>query len=495
MKFSVKIELDKTRKITARNFEIANNKINFLFGESGIGKTLIAKSILGLIRDENLVVEIDNQTLEEYGKNLGVSDMISKSFYVFQEPSSHFSPVQTIAEQLNEGKLKNCDEKPLILRNLFPALEKKEIDALLKIYPKPFRPSGGEKQRFLNAMAFISMSKLNFSNAWNALFVFDEPTGHLDVAMRNVLLTELVRLFVKDKPTVLFITHDYSVLSFLEKSYGRLREFFRYYEIYKSGDVLYQREFVPDEYLHWIADATPFPPPNKKEKTVLVVKSGVAVYDREIRFYEDENGTRETDLRVSKGEALYLKAPSGEGKTAFAKVLLKLVPARFEAEIDGVKINGETPVKFFAEKIWKSKLTLAFQHADEALNPNSTVAEIFEAQTDASASEREKLFAALFDEPFSAFANKKIKFLSGGQKQKINLLRTLSLNSAVSVLDEPLNGMDLKSAQAVLNLLKEQMRDGKTFIVISHNEEVFDKFLPRKIYLKSEIVKAGENGK
>ncbi len=64
--------------------------------------------------------------------------------------------------------------------------------------------------------------------------------------------------------------------------------------------------------------------------------------------------------------------------------------------------------------------------------------------------------------------------LSGGQKQKLNLLRGLFLETQLIILDEPLNGLDFDSTTRVLLMLRQRLRRGNAILVISHNEEIFD---------------------
>ena len=480
MKFSVEISLDNLRKIEIRNLEFENGKINFVFGESGVGKTLISQALLGLLDEKQFKIKINDETYSQYLSALGVSEMIKRSFYVFQEPSAHLSPVMKISEQLNEGKIKEPQEKELITKNIFPSLNTKKINELFNVYPTPYRPSGGEKQRVLNLMAFFAMDKLSFSTAWNSLFVFDEPTGHLDVSLRDVLLAELIRIFVKDKPTVVFITHDYSIVSFISEKFPDLKDFFNYSEIYTDGGKLAQRKFLQDEYLKWISSVEPLI--TKPRKTVLKIKKRIEVYDRTLAFF-NENGT-ETDAVLREGEIIYVKAPSGTGKTTLAKILLGLENANFEAEIDGIKLNGKTPRSVYKKSIYGKRLAIAFQHADEALNQNATVREIFDALENIDSESLRKSFEFLFGEPLENFLEKKIKNLSGGQKQKINVLRALSATAKVTILDEPLNGMDLESVKRTILLLQNHVEKGNAVILISHNEDVFDKIIQKKIYLK-----------
>ena len=84
----------------------------------------------------------------------------------------------------------------------------------------------------------------------------------------------------------------------------------------------------------------------------------------------------------------------------------------------------------------------------------------------------------LFDKGITEeFLQKKVGFLSGGQKQRLNLLRTLIMDTDLIVLDEPLNGLDFISIKRVLNILEAKRKQGSAFLLISHNEEIFDSFV------------------
>ncbi len=488
MKLKVDIAIRRGPQISVDSLKIENNKINFLFGESGIGKTLISKALLGLLKEEEYVVTIDNEPYEKYLTLPGVKDIIDKSFYVFQEPSAHLSPVRKIEEQLEEGSLGDSDEIINILRELFPELNEDELNRLLEIYPKPFRPSGGEKQRFLNAMGLIKISKLVRGTSWNAFFVFDEPTGHLDVEKRNLLIKLLLFYYVKNRPTILIITHDYSVLSMLKKSFSSLEDNFAYHELFLEGGRIKQRLFSEDEYFTWIIKEKRKKKPPAGSETILRVKTGIKVFNGILRFYSDKKLMNVTDLVLRKGEIVYLKAPSGTGKTTVGKILLGLIKADFEYEINGVKVTGKKPTTFFSKEIWGRRITMAFQHADECLNPNATVASTLEIMGKSEAEFTEELRELFPGSNIEQLLGKKIKSLSGGEKQKINLLRAFLADADVTMLDEPTNGMDLSGVETVIKIIRKNLKKGKTYLLVSHSEDIFSVIVRREniVYLKRE---------
>ncbi len=126
-----------------------------------------------------------------------------------------------------------------------------------------------------------------------------------------------------------------------------------------------------------------------------------------------------------------------------------------------------------------------------ASNKSGKILEIFKALSVNRKVNQEKVLRRLqelFDvELRPSFLKKQIKFLSGGQKQRINILRSLVLDTDILIMDEPLNGLDLRSSNKIIEKIKQRQADGKAILLISHNEEIFDKIVkPENIFhLKS----------
>ena len=191
---------------------------------------------------------------------------------------------------------------------------------------------------------------------------------------------------------------------------------------------------------------------------------------------------------------VYLKAPSGVGKTTLAKIVMGLYHAdSFKMRLAGVTANEKSPETLWQKKIWGKKAGMVFQHADESLNMQATVQETFKGLPLKSKLNTEKLKKYLQDlfDPSTLtdqFLHKKVAFLSGGQKQRLNLLRTLIQAPNLIVLDEPLNGLDFNSVKRVLELLNQKRSQGTSMLMISHNEEIFEHFVAKEnIYYLSEI--------
>ncbi|HMA65936.1 MAG TPA: ATP-binding cassette domain-containing protein, partial [Chitinispirillaceae bacterium] len=105
--FSVNVATSSRTIVSIQDFPVYDNHITFLFGESGIGKSLISKALYGLLDTSELTVTINDTPYADHLKSKWLTESRTNSFFVFQEPSSHLNPLMKISEQLNEGSL-NC---------------------------------------------------------------------------------------------------------------------------------------------------------------------------------------------------------------------------------------------------------------------------------------------------------------------------------------------------------------------------------------------------
>lgn len=481
--------------VTICDFSFPADKITFLFGESGIGKSMLSKAVYGLLDADELQITIHGKNYKEYLGNPFVKKIKEQGFFVFQEPSSHLNPLLTLQEQLREGSLSAELDEQAILRHLWNSTPDESIRALLEVYPKPYRPSGGEKQRILLAMAFkkINAYIAQKESTVSPIFIFDEPTGSLDNHFRNRFLDLLFQKYRQRPFTVLLITHDYSIISEIDEHHPAMLENIVFKELSRRDiSQVELHDFSADSYRHWLRELKEFTPygqkgEEKRAQPVLQVQSGLQVFRRQLHFYRDAGATQETNLEIYPGQMIYLKAGSGIGKTTLAKIIMGLLPAqKLNMQIGGLQLTERSPSKLWRKKIWGRKAGMVFQHADEALNLEATVKESLEGLKSKKLRGqflKDKL-TELFDESVdTAFLKQKVALLSGGQKQRLNLLRTLVLDVDLVILDEPLNGLDFVSIRKVLAWLDEKRRQLKAFLMISHNEEIFEHIIdPRHTY-------------
>ncbi|MGA9121360.1 MAG: ATP-binding cassette domain-containing protein [Bacteroidota bacterium] len=492
--FSVRVSVQGRSLVAIDDYAIRRDGITMLFGESGIGKSLINRAIYGLLAPDEFTFEVNGKRGEEYLRSEPTREILANGFFVFQEPSSHLHPLLTIGEQLREGSLAGNLDEERILAELWGGISAQLPPDLLKIYPRPFRPSGGEKQRILLAMAFKKIDQWVAAKhpAGGPLFVFDEPTGSLDNRFRDVVLRMLFDRYRRKPFSAVVISHDYSMVSMIKREHADLERLISYRELSKKDGRLSLHPFEPETYLRWL-QTQKIPSRVQGERSVVGrVDSTLRVFGRQLQVSADETRRRPTNLILHRGVMTYVKAPSGMGKTTLVKVMMGLLRAeQFRMELDDSTLTEETREDVWRRNLWGRRMTMVFQHADEALNPNSTVGESFRGLPLAFPPTKAAVIT-LLENLFSGevareiFA-KKVAGLSGGQKQRLNLLRGLSLQTDLLILDEPLNGLDFESGVRVLEMLRLRLEKGGAILVISHNEEIFDSQVrPEDVYFLGE---------
>jgi ABC-type glutathione transport system ATPase component len=495
-RFSVSIRAGQRPIVLTDTFEVATDRITFLFGESGIGKSMLSKAVYGLLDPHELNITVNGCAYAGYLNDPETGKIKKNSFFVFQEPSSHLNSLLKISDQLNEGSLKQSNAQEKIMSWLWGQDDSAAPQRILDVFPKPYRPSGGEKQRVLLAMAFkkIDVFMRTAERESRSFFVFDEPTGSLDNTYRNLFLKLLFECYVRRPFTVMIITHDYSVISELYAQYKPLLDRILFKELRRTqGAAVEVVDFSANEYLSWLSAGSAGKAATGEGVPVLDMDAHFKVFGRRLCLYSDAQHTKPANLVIHKGEMVYVKAPSGVGKTTLAKVIMGLYRSqKCTFGLCAMKITERTAQKTWPKKIWGKKAGMVFQHADEALDLQATVKETFDGlPLDARIRQqglKDKLLE-LFEGPLTdAFLAKKVAMLSGGQKQRLNLLRTLSLGTDLLILDEPLNGLDFVSVKKVLSLLEQKREQGSALLMISHNEEIFDHFVDsRHLYYLAEV--------
>jgi ABC-type dipeptide/oligopeptide/nickel transport system ATPase subunit len=301
-----------------------------------------------------------------------------------------------------------------------------------------------------------------------------------------VFLSLLFKRFQQHRFTALIITHDYSMVSEVMRTYRNLSRDVSFKELSLQNGGLQVNDFDPETYLGWLNQQKREPiakSSRQNDKPLLRVESGAAAFGQQLTISKHRTESEPSPLEILPGSLVYLKAPSGTGKTTLVKMMMGLIRGKnLRLSLDDVTLTERTQRSYWQNKVWGKKMTMVFQHADEALNAHSTVLETFQGLPSTKRITKEDVrntLGELYDFAITdEFMNKQVNTLSGGQKQRLNLLRSLFLDTDILILDEPLNGLDFESITKVLVKLREKLRAGKGILLISHNEEIFDALIP-----------------
>ena len=191
------------------------------------------------------------------------------------------------------------------------------------------------------------------------------------------------------------------------------------------------------------------------------------------------------DLTINEGGIFSILGPNGSGKTTLIKCILGMViPDSGEITIN------ETPLKNNFK--YREKIDYLPQIANFPgnLKVNELIAMIKDLRDSKITHEAELI--ELFK--LQPYLNKRLVNLSGGTKQKVNLVLTFMFDSPLVILDEPTSGLDPISLLRLKKLIFTEKEKGKTILVTSHIlsfvEEVADEIvflLEGKIYFKGTI--------
>jgi manganese/iron transport system ATP-binding protein len=105
--------------------------------------------------------------------------------------------------------------------------------------------------------------------------------------------------------------------------------------------------------------------------------------------------------------------------------------------------------------------------------------------------DREKVAAALARVNMTEFARRQIGELSGGQKKRVFLARALAQEGEVILLDEPFTGVDVKTEDAIITLLRSLRDEGKVILVSTHNLGSVPEFCDRTVLVKGTVLAYG----
>jgi len=327
------------------------------------------------------------------------------------------------------------------------------------------------------------------------VLLLDEPTNHLDIDSIDWL-----EGYLKSYPgTVVLVSHDRYFLdrmvnTTVELIQGQLTEYAGNYAFYLQ-DRQIRREHQRAAYVNqqkMITDTERFierfrskntkatqvqsrvkalerlervaPPPSDEASISFRFpeppRSGKVVteFDQFDKVYESEAGpievfNRAGPLHIERGDKIALIGKNGAGKSTLARMIIGTEP------FEGTRTKGyNVETTFFA------------QHQAETLDREATpLDELRSVSSSSSETQLRSLLGAFLFRGDDVF--KKIKVLSGGERSRVALARTLASPANLLVLDEPTNHLDMQSISVLAEALRQYTG---TFVLVSHNRHFLD---------------------
>jgi len=198
------------RVLRSVSLAVQPGEVRALVGESGAGKTMIGKAVLGVLPKSVRIVE--GEMLIE-GEDLGRLDakarrnlIGARTALIPQDPLTALNPSRRIGAQMTDRLIRilgwSGDRADKRIRQLLDEVQIRDPQRVLKSYPHEL--SGGMRQRVLIAAAFAAEPRL---------IVADEPTTALDVTVQKQILRLIAQLQRDHGTAILFVTHDLGVVA------------------------------------------------------------------------------------------------------------------------------------------------------------------------------------------------------------------------------------------------------------------------------------------
>ena len=475
---------------------LARGEILCVVGESGSGKSVTAQSVMGLLpgnmprptgrvlfEGQDLLNMSDRRRRDIVGKRIAM---------IFQEPTAALNPVFRVGDQVAETFRLHTDLGGGEIRRrviyLFKEVRLPDPEQLYDSYPHQL--SGGQCQRVMIATALALEP---------SVLIADEPTTALDVTTQAQILKLILELRERRGTGVMFITHDFGVVSEIADRvvvmrHGRVVE-----EGARDAVLLAPRE----AYTKALIAAVPRLEPRRARPNTGAVVMRATNLVKNFRRSGWFGGGRavaavdHVDVTIRKGETLGLVGESGSGKSTLAQCMIRLIePDSGDLTLLEGSFSGLSGA---ALRQARKRVQIIFQDPYSALDPRQAVGEaiaegpIIHGVPRAQALEKARqLLQAVGLDPRSA--ERYPHEFSGGQRQRICIARALAVEPELLIADEAVSALDVSVQAQVLDLLAQmQQRLGFALLFITHDLRVASRICDRVAVMRGgKIVEEGE---
>ncbi len=203
------------------------------------------------------------------------------------------------------------------------------------------------------------------------------------------------------------------------------------------------------------------------------------------------------DLKIKKGEFVFIIGGSGSGKSTLIKMLYR----EERPTMGEIIIGGKNVAKLRNSKVYKLRRRLGIVFQDYRLLPKLTVYEnvafALEAIGEKSSDIRIKTLKALELVGLKGKARNYPDELSGGEQQRVAIARAIVNNPKLLICDEPTGNLDPLMSEEIVNVLDDINKTmGTTVIMATHDRDIVNKFKKRVVALKAgRVMEDYEEGK
>lgn len=489
-------DADRQLAVSNASFDVVAGRTVCIVGESGSGKSTIADAIMGLLPRPHLepragsilfggrdLLKLDEAGMRALrGRELGM---------VFQEPMAALNPLMKIGAQLEEVLEIHLDLPAAERRRrALSALSDVGLPRVEELYESyPFRLSGGQRQRVVIACAMMLEPRL---------LICDEPTTALDVTTQAQILKLIASLRERRGTGVLFITHDFGVVSEIADDvivmrHGCIEEQGPARAVLRNPSSAYTRQLIEA-----IPTGKAAPRASVGSNILLEVKNLKRTYFmssglfKPVRKLEALKGISFT---LERGSTLGIVGESGSGKSTLGRCVVGL-----EAPDEGKLIFADKDLERQRERKGHrgGRVQMIFQDPFSSLNPKMSIGHSIAIGPVTQGVPREAAWRRAYEllelvglkaEAASRYPHE----FSGGQRQRVGIARALAMDPVLIVADEPVSALDVSVQAQVLDLFEDlQKKLDFAMLFITHDLRVAARMCDHIAVMQhGEIVETG----
>ncbi len=433
------------------SFSLQHGEIHALLGENGAGKSTLIKVLTGIYRKDQGEIFLEGRPFiaETPGKAVksGISTVyqevglipnlsVAENIYLGRQP--------TRFGHINWRKINHGAKEALKLFNL-------DIDVTQPV---------GDYSLAIQQLVAITRA-LQFSVK---ILILDEPTSSLDEAEVKMLFQSMLTL-KRQGIAIVFVTH------FLDQIFAISDRM----TILRNGQLVGSYQTSGMSRLELVSKMLG-KPPVAQEAIAITQTSEDSQEDVYLsaRGIERSGSVKALDIDIKEGEILGLAGLLGSGRTE----LLRLIFGIDRISQGRIKVKGkETNINSPRKAIEKSMAFCPEDRKEEGILPDLSVRENIILALQARKGIFRKLKQATQDEIVhklmvalqikAASPEQALKYLSGGNQQKVIIARWLAANPKLLILDEPTRGIDIGAKAEIQNILKKLSSEGMAILFVS----------------------------
>ncbi|MHB1347674.1 MAG: sugar ABC transporter ATP-binding protein [Candidatus Humimicrobiaceae bacterium] len=437
------------------SLEFSNDGINALVGENGAGKSTIIKIISGIIKPDSGSIFFNGEEL----KVMNFIDGLKKGISIVNQELQVLSNA-SISENIMIDKMPKIGKTPFVNWKKINQEAQKYIDMInLNLPPSMIvgRLSPAQKQQVEIAKALSSDAKI---------LLLDEPTSSISEKEALNLFEILIELKKKKDIIIIFVSHKLDEIFAFCNNVAVLRDG-KSMGSYKVNELnrqsLIKLMIGREENLEIFSSTNNI---NKNEKAL------------EVKNIKKENIIKETSFTLHKSEILGFYGLVGSGRTELAKVIIgEKRRDKGEIIINGVKakINnvGDALYKYKMGYVTESRREDGL-FLDKPIKTNICITIWKDIKSRIFALINNRLEIKIAKQMVDKLdikptdIGKLVKYLSGGNQQKVNISKWLASDCEILIFDEPTVGVDVGAKEYIHSLIYElAKKQGKSIILIS----------------------------